>query len=179
MTHSVLQKSGTNNHVTNATCGILDYLTYPVGMLLVAPIALRTLGIAQYGVWTVATAAVSTGSIIASGFGDANIRLVAISRSANPSDLALTVRSAMGIHVALGAAMALIAVLLAPLAAAHVALSDAALRIDCKWALMIAGLLICLRAIESVCISTQRGLERYGDAVRISVIGRILTLAAV
>src|ERR1700739_3014977 len=48
----------------------------PRGMVPVAPVARRNLGVAQYGVWTVATAAVSMGSIIASGFGDANIQHV-------------------------------------------------------------------------------------------------------
>ena len=68
-------------HLSNAAFGVLDYAAYPVGMLLVAPIMLRNLGIAQYGIWAVATAAVNTGSIIASGFGDANIQHVATGRT--------------------------------------------------------------------------------------------------
>src|SRR5205814_1079115 len=35
-----------------------------------------------------------------------------------------------------------------------------------------------IRAIETVCISTQRAFERYGAAVRISITGRLLSLAA-
>ena len=69
-------------HLSNAAFGLLDYAAYPVGMLLVAPIMLRNLGVAQYGVWAVATAAVNTGSIIASGFGDANIQHVLLQCSA-------------------------------------------------------------------------------------------------
>jgi O-antigen/teichoic acid export membrane protein len=178
MGYTVLDKGAIAGHASNAAFGILDYLTYPLGMLIVAPIALRTLGIAQYGVWTIATAAVSTGSIIASGFGDANIHFVALSRSsADPSDLVRTVRSTIGIHLVLGFAMMSISILLAPSAAGRVAQSDTTLRFECIWSLFFAGLLMLLRAIESVCISTQRGFERYGHAVRISVFGRVLTLA--
>ena len=90
-------------HLSNAAFGVLDYAAYPVGMLLVAPIMLRNLGIAQYGIWAVATAAVNTGSIIASGFGDANIQHVATGRTTGDlNSLVRTVRSTMGIHLVLG-----------------------------------------------------------------------------
>ena len=167
------------NHLSNAAYGILDYAAYPIGMLIVAPVVLRNLGIAQYGVWTVATAAVSMGSIVASGFGDANIQHVATQRaSGDPGALLRAVRSTMGIHLMLGITMTLISWLLAPYAAAHVVSSDAGLRSACLWSFRIASLIILARAIESVCISTQRAFERYGAAVRISVIARLLPLGA-
>ena len=66
--------------LANAAYGVLDYAAYPIGMLLFAPIVLRNMGAAQYGIWAVVTAAVSMGSIIASGFGDANIQHLARQR---------------------------------------------------------------------------------------------------
>jgi O-antigen/teichoic acid export membrane protein len=166
-------------HLSNAVYGILDYAAYPVGMLIVAPVVLRNLGIAQYGVWTVATAAVSMGSIVASGFGDANIQHVATQRSSgDPGALLRAVRSTMGIHLVLGVAMTLASWLLAPFAAAHAVSSDVGLRSACLWSFRIASLVMLARAIESVCISTQRAFERYGAAVRISVIARLLPLGA-
>ena len=69
-------------HLSNAIYGVLDYGTYPIGMLVVAPVVLHNLGVDRFGVWTVANAAVSAGSIIASGFGDANIQHVASRRGA-------------------------------------------------------------------------------------------------
>jgi O-antigen/teichoic acid export membrane protein len=179
MTYIAVRKIARSNHVTNAAFGILDYLTYPLGMLLVAPIAIRALGIAHYGVFSVATATVSTGSIIASGFGDANIRLVSKSRDGDPNNRAQAVRCAMGIHLVLGFAMMLIIVSVAPLAASHVAASNKPLQLECTWSLSIAGLLVLFRAVESVCIGTQRGFEDYGRAVRISLAGRLVTLVAV
>jgi O-antigen/teichoic acid export membrane protein len=165
-------------HLTNAAYGVLDYAAYPVGMLLVAPIVLHHLGIAEYGIWTLATAAVSTGGIIASGFGDANIQHVASRRgSSNHHALGNSVRSMMGINLTLGTLLALIGWVLAPTAARHIAAYDLIQQHTCLLSLRIASLLMLVRALESVSISTQRAFERYGAAVRISVGVRLLSLA--
>lgn len=165
-------------HLSNAAYGVFDYAAYPIGMLLVAPVLLRHLGVAQYGVWIVATAAISTGGIIASGCGDANIQYVASIRDREDSALLLqgAVRSMMGINVLLGALLALITWMLASAFAKHVVANNLELQVSCLWALRIASILMLVRAIESVCISTQRAFERYGAAVRISILARIVTL---
>jgi O-antigen/teichoic acid export membrane protein len=171
------QELSMRDHFSNAAWGILDYAAYPIGMLAVAPVLLRNLGIAQYGVWTVASAAVSTGGIIASGFGDANIQHVARSRGKGDRSVLLgAVRSMMGINLALGILVGLAAWLLSPVAASHVAMQDLALRHDCIWSLRIASVLMLVRSVESVCISTHRAYERYGAAVRISILTRVLAL---
>jgi len=61
-------------HLSNAGFGILDYISYPLGMLIVAPIVLHRMGAAEYGLWMIATSIISAGSIMASGFGDACIQ---------------------------------------------------------------------------------------------------------
>jgi O-antigen/teichoic acid export membrane protein len=166
------------SHLSNAVYGMLDYGAYPLGMLVVAPVVLCNLGVSQFGVWAVATAAVSTGGIIASGFGDANIQHVASRRGAGDHrSLLRAVRSMMGINVVLGLAFAAIGWSLSPLAAAHIAATDTELRGACLWSLRIASVLMAVRAVESVCISTQRAFERYGAAVRISMLARLLALA--
>lgn len=166
-------------HLSNAAYGILDYAAHPIGMLIVAPVMLRNLGVAQYGVWAVVAAVVSIGSIIASGFGDANIQHVATQRNAgDPDALLRAVRSTMGIHLVLGSAIAVIAWMLAPYMARHVTATDADLRFACLWSLRIASVVILVRTVETVCISTQRAFERYGAAVRISIFVRILSLVA-
>jgi O-antigen/teichoic acid export membrane protein len=166
-------------HLSNAAYGVLDYIAYPIGMIVVAPIAIRTLGVAQYGVWMVANAALTIGSIVASGFGDANIRYVSMARgSGDKTGLVQAVRSAMGIHVVLGVAIASLAWFFSSTGAAHIASSGARLRQECLWSLRIASVLMFVRAIETVCVSTQRAFERYGVAVRFSLIGRLLVLVA-
>lgn len=166
-------------HLSNAAYGVLDYVAWPAGMLIVAPIALHHLGSGQFGVWMIANAALTIGSIVASGFGDANIRSVSQARgSGDNTALSRAVRGTMGIHLVLGIVVAAIAWALAPFATGRIATGDAGLQIACLWSFRIASALILIRAIETVCVSTQRALERYGAAVGASVVGRLLALAS-
>jgi O-antigen/teichoic acid export membrane protein len=167
------------SHITNAICGAIDYLAYPLGMLLLAPPILQALGIERYGIWILANATLSTGAILASGFGDANIQIAATALGTDQHETLLsTVRSALGIHVVLGSIGALTGWLLAPILAHFAAKNNFALISDCIWSLRITAALIFIRAIETVCISTQRAFSRYGSAIQISVVARILSLIA-
>jgi O-antigen/teichoic acid export membrane protein len=166
-------------HLSNAVYGVLDYTAYPIGMLLTAPVLLRHLGTTEYGLWALATAVVSTGSIIASGFGDANIQYVAKARSCGDIEaVGRAVRGTMGINLLLGVVLALISWILVPHVIGRIVSSNPGSQYECLWSLRVASLLILVRAIESVCISTQRAFERYGAAIRISVLARMLTLLA-
>jgi O-antigen/teichoic acid export membrane protein len=165
--------------ISNFVYGLLDYAAYPIGMLALAPLVLRHLGAAQYGVWAVATATVSFGSIVASGFGDANIQQVATRRGTGDGNLLRhAVRASFGIHLVLGSAMALLLWIFAPILANRLSVADAELNQACLSCIRIAAVLTLIRAIETVCISTQRAFERYGAAVRISIAGRVLSLVA-
>lgn len=167
------------NHLQNAAWGVLDYVTYPLGMLLLAPIILRNMGTAAYGVWTVAATVVSIGSIIASGFGDANIQQVADKRGrSRHEDLLTIVRCMTGIHLLLATVLAALVWALAPHLATDVVTTPGLLRSDCLRSLELASALLWVRAMESVCISTQRAYTRYGPAVRISLLARVLSLVA-
>jgi O-antigen/teichoic acid export membrane protein len=148
-------------------------------MLLVAPIVLHHLGIAQFGIWTVATAAVNGGGIVASGFGDANIQRVASVRgSGDRAALGDAVRCIIGINLILGVVLALAGWLLTSSVARHVEPFDPIRQRICLISLRIASGLMLARALETVCVSTQRAFERYGAAVRISIGVRLLSLAA-
>ena len=165
--------------LANSVYGLLDYAAYPFGMLALAPIVLRHLGVAQYGIWAVATAIVSFASIVASGFGDANIQQLATRRGTGDLEpLLRVVRATMGIHLLLGTALGIILWIAAPMLANRLSISDVALHHACLSCIRIAGIITLVRAIETVCISTQRAFERYGAAVRISIAGRLLSLAA-
>jgi exopolysaccharide biosynthesis WecB/TagA/CpsF family protein len=166
-------------HISNAVYGVLDYLAYPLGMLAIAPVALRGLGNDRYGIWMIAISAISTGAIVASGFGDANIRIVAMQRATgNHEKVIRAVRSSMGIHVVLGCSIAIVAWLLSPMVTARLVQGTSGLQAECLWSLRVACLLIPIRAIESVCISTQRAYEHYGRALKISAVTRLLSLAS-
>jgi O-antigen/teichoic acid export membrane protein len=163
--------------LSNSVYGLLDYAAYPIGMLVVAPFILRSLGVAQYGIWTVTASLVNVGSILASGFGDANTQRVA-SRRSDDCEVVRTVRAAMGIHLVLGLAGALAIWCFASSLADRLAPHDPGLRSSCLSCIRIAAALTVIRALETVCVSTQKAYERYGAAVRISICGRLLSLAA-
>ena len=166
-------------HLTNAAYGVLDYASYPFGMLLAAPIVLHKLGASEYGLWMIATAVVSAGGIIASGFCDANIQRVAQLRiRGGPRSVVQTVRSMMAINIVLGLAIAAGVWIAAPMAARHIAVSRLTPVRECLTCIRIAGSLILVRAIESVGVSTHRAFEQYRGTVQISTAVRVLTLAS-
>jgi O-antigen/teichoic acid export membrane protein len=166
-------------HLSNAVYGVLDYASYPLGMLLVAPIVLHRLGAAEYGLWMIATAVVSAGGIIASGFCDANIQRVARLRGRGETDSVVdAVRSIMGINLVLGLTLAAGVWIAAPLVARHAAVSHLTPMRECLVCMRIASVLILMRAIESVGVSTHRAFEQYRGTVQISTAMRLLTLAS-
>jgi O-antigen/teichoic acid export membrane protein len=166
-------------HLTNAVYGVLDYASYPLGMLLAAPVILHKLGASEYGLWMIATAVVSAGGIIASGFCDANIQRVARLRSSGElHSVVQTVRSMMGINFVLGLTIAVGVWIAAPLAARHIAVSGLTPVRECLICIRIAGGLILVRAVESVGVSTHRAFEQYRGTVQISSAVRLLTLAS-
>lgn len=166
-------------HMSNAVYGVLDYASYPFGMLLVAPIILRTIGAAEYGLWMVSTAVVSAGGIIASGFCDAGIQHIAKLRGAEKtSRMVHTFRTMLAINLALGSAFALLMWIASPYAARHLAVSRLLSLRECLACLRIASVLILIRAIEAVSVSTQRAFEEYRGTVQISTAIRLLTLGS-
>jgi O-antigen/teichoic acid export membrane protein len=166
-------------HLTNAAFGVLDYVSYPLGMLLVAPIVLHRLGASEYGLWMISTAVISAGGIIASGFSDANIQRVAHLRGAGKLDqIPRTVRSILGINLALGFTLAVSAWIAAPYTSAHLGVAHQTSTAECLVSLRIASVSILLRSIETVGVSTQRAFEYYRGTVQISTAVRLLSLAS-
>jgi O-antigen/teichoic acid export membrane protein len=167
------------SHFTNSAIGALDYLIYPMGMLLLAPAILHVLGVEKYGIWALAGATLNTGAILASGFGDANVRAVAIALAKNNRDELLeVVGSSLGIHIGLGLIFTTIGWLMAPAIARMSASTSGDMYRDCLVSLRIASLLTVVRAVETVCVSTQRAFSRYGAAIQFSLAARLLSLAA-
>ena len=163
--------------LSNVLYGVLDYAAYPAAMLLAAPVVLRNLGVEAYGVWAIMTAVVSAGSILAAGFGDANIKHVSEQRGLGDRNaLIAAVRALLGLNLLLAVVASASVWLLAVVASHRIVPDGSQLNFDCILSLRLAAILIGLRAVESVCISTQRAYERYGSAVRISVLARLFSL---
>lgn len=167
-------------HFANAIYGVLDYAAYPVGMLVIAPLIFRRLGAMQYGIWTLATAAMSVGSILGSGFGDANIQQIATHRGTRDHEsITQCVRGMIGIHLVTGTVMALALWCLAPVIARHAIPHSVNVQSDCRAALHYTCMAMWARIMETVPVSTQRAFEQYGAAVQVSLWGRAVTLLGV
>jgi O-antigen/teichoic acid export membrane protein len=170
-------------HLSNAAYGALDYASYPLGMLAVAPVILHKLGAAEYGLWAVSTAVVSIGGVLASGFCDANVQRVARlrgSRELGPVDtasMAHSVRSVLGVNLVLGVLFCLVVWVSAPLASKHITAGYPAQAFECLVDLRIAGIAIVARAAESAFVSTQRAFEQFRTWAQINTGVRLLTLA--
>jgi O-antigen/teichoic acid export membrane protein len=162
-------------HLSNSAYGVLDYVAQPVAMLIAAPILLHHLGLAAYGIWLIASAAVGAGSIVSSGFGDAVIQRVATLRaSADLDGIRRVIANMLAINLILSGALASVLWVLIPFIVPRITHFDPALRSSCLWSLRIGSVLIVLKSIESVFISAQRAFERYAPAVRIGIASRLL-----
>lgn len=171
-------------HVTNATYGVLDYVSYPVAMLLVAPVVLRRLGASEYGLWILCASVISAGGILASGFCDAAMQRIARLRGEErPYAAAGTVRTLSAINLASGLLFAVLVWFAAPSAANHVvAYHLGPYHIgsvkECVYSLRMSGAWIVLRALDSVGVIAHRAFEEYRGSVQISIATRLLTLAS-
>jgi O-antigen/teichoic acid export membrane protein len=161
----------------NAFYGVADYLALPVGMLLAARFLLRHLGTAQYGVWILASAAVSSGGIVSGSFGDAVIKYVGDCRGRRDwPGITRIVRNMISINLALSGILAVTLWYLAPYVTHHIVRVE--LQTICLRSLRIGSWLLLVKSIDSVFISTLRAFESYKSTVRISICSRAVILTS-
>jgi O-antigen/teichoic acid export membrane protein len=163
----------------NGAFGIAEYVSQPLGLLLAAPYLLRHMGAAQFGVWVLASAAVNSGNVLSSGFGDAAVKYVSMYRGRRDMEgVARVVRGMLSINLALSGLLAGVLWVVSPLAAAHVPHLDGGLRAACTQSFRIGSLLLVVRSLDGVFANAMRAFERYSPPVRISVGFRVGTLVA-
>lgn len=174
---SVLRNSARRQGCENAFYGIADYLALPVGMLLAAPFLLKHLGAAQYGVWILASSAVSSGGTVSGSFGDAAIKYVGECRGRQDwSGVRQIVRNMLAINLSLSGILAILLWFIAPSITRHIVRADHDLQVVCLTSLRIGSGLLLTKSVENVFASTLRAFETYGSTVRIAVCSRIVTL---
>jgi O-antigen/teichoic acid export membrane protein len=165
--------------VSNATYGIAEYVSLPALMLCSAPFLLRRLGVEQYGIWLLASAAVTGGMLLSAGFGDAAVKYISACRGSNDeAGVERIIRTLLAINLTLGTAVAVLLWLLTPLMVAHLPHLSADLRISYQHALGIGCVLLVVKVVESVFLCTQRAYERYDVAARFTIATRIATIGA-
>ncbi|WP_263356195.1 oligosaccharide flippase family protein [Acidicapsa ligni] len=166
-------------HISNATYGIADYVSLPALMLCSAPFLLHRLGVEQYAIWVLASAAVTSGILLSAGFGDAALKFIAAYRGSNDHvGVERIIRTLLGINLALGTTIAILVGLLIPFLVSHLPNVSAALRISYQRALAIGCILLVVKAVESVFICAQRAYERYDVAARFTIATRVATIGA-
>src|SRR6201998_1017009 len=79
----------------------------------------------------------------------------------------------LGINLLLGCTLAFSAWIAAPYAAPHVAVAHQTSARECLISLRIASVLILIRSVETVSVSTQRAFEQYRGTVQISTAVRL------
>jgi len=164
--------------LVNGTFGVADYIAQPLGMLIAAPLLIRSLGISQYGVWMVASAMVGAGNILASGFGDAAVKHLSECRGRNDREgMGQVMGSVLTINLLLGSLMACLLWVLAP-SAVHIMKIDAGMRSVAVKAFRIGAALLVMRSMESVFVGVLRAFENYRPAVQITSVIRLMTIAA-
>lgn len=163
----------------NGIYAVADYVTPQLGLLLTAPYLLRHLGAASFGILLLATAAVSSGALLSSGFGDAGIMYVSMYRGRqDAAGVSRVLRAMLTINLALGLIVAAALWLLAPVVSTHIAHLDASLQAVCTTSLRIGAVLLSVRAMDGVFISVLRAHEQYSPAARVAMASRVGSLLA-
>jgi O-antigen/teichoic acid export membrane protein len=161
-------------HVSNATYAVAEYISLPILMLCSAPFLLHHLGVEQYAIWLLASAAVTGGMLLSAGFGDAAVKYISASRGRNDeAGVERIIRTLFAINLTLGTAVAALLWLFTPLLVAHLPHVGADLRISYQRALSIGCILLLVKVIESVFLCTQRAYERFDIAARFTIAARI------
>jgi len=166
-------------HISNAAYGIADYITLPALMLCSAPFLIHHLGVEQYAIWILSSAAVTSGLMLSAGFGDAALKYIAVYRGQNdPIGVERIIRTMIAINLLLGAIVASVLAAFIPFLVAHLPNLNPSLRFGYSRALTIGCILLVVKAIESVFICTQRAYERYDIAARFTIATRVVVIGA-
>jgi O-antigen/teichoic acid export membrane protein len=157
----------------NSLYGVGEYVALPFTMLVAAPFLLHRLGLAQYGLWMLATAAVTSTNLISTGFGDAALKYASMYRGKNDRKrLEHTLRVNLTINLVLGGMLALLMWCGSPFAARSLFKIELSLQGAAVAAFRIGSAILVVRCVESVLVAALRAHERYGPSVMINVISR-------
>ncbi len=167
-----------HGRLQNGLWGVLDYLAQPALMLLATPLLLRRLGPSQFGLWMLASAFVSSGSLVSSGFGDAAIKFIAGYRAhGDHRNIIRVIHAMLTINTTLSALVAITLWIGIPYISHHLIKVEPALRQVCISSFRISTIILVVKSIESIFVSTLRAFESYGPTVRIAIITRIAILS--
>jgi len=163
----------------NAFYSIAEYIAQPLSMVVAAPFLVHKLGLSQYGVWMLVSAILGSMGILSTGFGDATVKYVSAYRGQNnPTGVERTIRATLTINASLGGLFGLLVWAVAPYAVDHIFKIELAFHTASLQAIRISALILAIRSIESVFVSTLRAFERYGPPVKLNVFLRTIVVVS-
>jgi O-antigen/teichoic acid export membrane protein len=163
----------------NAFYSIAEYLAQPVSMLVAAPFLVHKLGLQQYGIWVLVSAILGSMGILSTGFGDATVKYVSAYRGQNnPSGVERTIRATLTINTFLGGLFGLLVWVATPYSVDHIFKIEPVLHAVSIQAIRISAVILLVRSIESVFVSTLRAFERYGPPVKLNVFLRSIVVVS-
>jgi O-antigen/teichoic acid export membrane protein len=163
----------------NSFYSVAEYMAQPLSMLVAAPFLVHKLGLPQYGIWMLASAILGSMGILSTGFGDATVKYVSAYRGQNnQAGIERTIRATLSINTLLGAFFGLLVWVSAPYAVDHLFKIEPGFHTASLQTIRISAVILVLRSIESVFVSTLRAFERYGPPVKLNVFLRIIVVAS-
>ena len=165
----------------NAFYSVAEYIAQPISMLLAAPFLVHKLGLQQYGIWMLVSAILGSMGILSTGFGDATVKYVSAYRGQNnlPA-VQRTIRATLSINMFLGGIFGILVWLIAPFSVEHIFKIEPMFHLASIQAIRISAVILLLRSVESVFVSTLRAYERYGPPVTLNIFLRcIVVISAV
>jgi O-antigen/teichoic acid export membrane protein len=163
----------------NAFYSIAEYIAQPISMLLAAPFLVHKLGLQQYGIWMLVSAILGSIGILSTGFGDATVKYVSTYRGQNnQAGVERTIRATLTINTLLGGLFGLIVWMAAPYSVHHIFKIEPEFYIASIWAIRISAIILVVRSVESVFVSTLRAFECYGPPVKLNVFLRSIVVVS-
>jgi O-antigen/teichoic acid export membrane protein len=163
----------------NAMYCIAEYIAQPLSMLAAAPFLVHKLGLSQYGIWMLVSAILGSMGILSTGFGDATVKYVSTYRGQNnPAGVERTIRATLTINALLGTLFGLLVWAGAPYAVDHIFRIEPVFHAASLQAIRISAVILAVRSVESVFVSTLRAFERYGPPVKLNVFLRVIVVVS-
>lgn len=162
---------------------VAETFVYPLLLLILTPVLLKTVGPADYGLWVLAYSIAGFGNLANFGMGLATQRFVARARgekskSASMEQAAAVVAQTL-LLAAIGGTVLAVVLLLAARPLAEIFLGKMGVQAHVILSIQVAGVVIACQQIESVLASGLRGLERFDLAAKAEATTKSLGAAAV
>ena len=155
---------------SNATYGVIEYVTQPVLIVVSAPFLVSRLGFDQYGIWMLVNAFTGTMGIFHVGLGDATIKYISAYRGRKDSAGVQRILSGtMALSALFGCVAAVGLYFAAPLLVEHVFKIAPVHYVEATRAIQVGSLVLFLQAIYQVLASALKAYEAFGPPSKIAV----------